>query len=346
MKWSTIWNIFFTYLVNKDTERVIVLPLKEKFDTEYYGTISIGNPKKNFNVIFDTGSSNLWVPSSSCTSCFQKNKYTSCFSKTTEPNGSFIFISYGSGSVYGHLTRDRLEIGSISVPTDFAEITDASHLDESYQYGDFDGVFGLGFQSLAVHNISSPILNLFQSVKKNIISMLMDKTYSEIRIGDLNHDFYIGNITYIPLLQPTGFWSSLLDTIVIGQDILSIQPSTCIFDTGTSLILGPKAELYEIFQHVPESFINKDGFYEVKNCTPLTFPNITFIIQNNNFTLTYSQYKIQDCVAGFYTFIENDFMSHSWVLGNLFLKQYYLVFDYEKEQIGFGKKQIMKKHLR
>jgi len=83
------------------------LPLTNYMDAQYYGTIEIGTPPQEFTVIFDTGSSNTWVPSKKCHSlaCYLHNRYDSSESETHESDTRDFAIRYGSGAVEGFISK-------------------------------------------------------------------------------------------------------------------------------------------------------------------------------------------------------------------------------------------------
>jgi phytepsin len=94
------------------------VPLVDYLNTQYFGVIGLGTPPQNFTVIFDTGSSNLWVPSSKCyfsIACYLHPKYKSSKSNTYKADGEKCQISYGSGAISGFFSNDDVLVGDLVV---------------------------------------------------------------------------------------------------------------------------------------------------------------------------------------------------------------------------------------
>eukprot|EP01031_Cornospumella_fuschlensis_P019470 gene19470-23862_t len=99
-----------TYKVKQDGSIVI----NDYENSQYYGKITLGTPAQSFDVIFDTGSSDLWVASSQCDdSCGRHKKYNSAASSTYKANGTVFNIEYGSGPVSGFQSVDNLNMGGL-----------------------------------------------------------------------------------------------------------------------------------------------------------------------------------------------------------------------------------------
>ena len=65
---------------------------------EWTGSVSIGTPAQEFVIDFDTGSSDLWVASSSCRGCEASHSYKASSSSTSEEQSGTFEIEYGDGS--------------------------------------------------------------------------------------------------------------------------------------------------------------------------------------------------------------------------------------------------------
>lgn len=93
--------------------------LKDFMNAQYYGDISLGTPPQQFSVVFDTGSSNLWVPSEQCKgfniACLLHRRYSAAHSATYTRDDRPFSIQYGSGSMTGFMSVDTLRIGEITL---------------------------------------------------------------------------------------------------------------------------------------------------------------------------------------------------------------------------------------
>ncbi|EPS68187.1 aspartic protease, partial [Genlisea aurea] len=233
-----------------------IVYLKNYLDAQYYGEISIGTPPQKFTVIFDTGSSNLWVPSSKCyfsIACYLHKRYNAKKSKTYTKNGKSCSIHYGSGAISGYFSQDNVEVGDITVTNQvFAEVTREGSL--SFVIGKFDGILGLGFQEISVGDAVPVWYNMVDQglVEEKIFSFWLNRDAEgevggELVFGGLDTNHFKGDHSYVPVTQK-GYWQFELDDFLIGDLSTGFCEGGCsaIVDSGTSLLTGPTTVVTQI----------------------------------------------------------------------------------------------------
>ncbi|XP_064400417.1 lysosomal aspartic protease-like [Halichondria panicea] len=325
-------------------------PLTNYLDAEYYGNITIGTPGQSFQVIFDTGSSNLWVPSAQCKSddlaCKTHQKYYSNTSSTYVANGKSFAIQYGTGNLSGFLSQDTVTVAGIAVKNQiFAEAT--VQPGNTFVNAKFDGILGMAYSSISVDSVPTVFADMVTQklVQNPVFGFYLNrdekgKLGGELLLGGTDPNRFSGDLKYVNLDQET-YWQFTMDKITVdGGGTTYCNGCDAIADTGTSLIAGPSTDVTAINKQIGGQLDPNAGVYIV-DCNKInSLPNVTFTIGGYTFALTGAEYILKDysdgavvCFSGFQGI---QLPKPLWILGDVFIGVYYTEFDIIQNRVGFA----------
>ncbi|KAH6948300.1 hypothetical protein HPB50_023356 [Hyalomma asiaticum] len=194
---------------------IIVEQLTNYLDAQYYGDITIGTPPQRFRILFDTGSSDLWVPTSDCVEgdhyCSLHQRYDASRSSTYVCNGTRVRLAYGSGPVAGNVSVDVVSIGERPVGNQNFVLVENSQ-DRAFAAAQFDGILGLAYPSYSVLGAAPVFDNMVAQgvVNQPLFSVYLNRGAAavdggEVYFGGIDADHYSGDLVYVPVSKK-GYW--------------------------------------------------------------------------------------------------------------------------------------------
>jgi hypothetical protein len=307
-------------------------------NAQYYGEIEVGTPGQKELVIFDTGSANLWVPNTKpwLTS---HNIYDHSKSSTYKANGTTFAIQYGSGPVSGVFSSDTVTIGDLKL-TDytFAEVDKTSGLGLGYRFGKFDGILGLGWDSISVGGVTTPMKALVASgqLQQPVFAFYLGNNQpGELLFGGVDQKHYTGDFSFVPLSSET-YWQVKLDGVKLA-DVSFSTTDKAIVDSGTSLLAGPTDDINKIATKLgAKSVLGKEW---IVDCSA-AIPDLSFTLGGKSYTLSKSDLILQasgsQCILGLMGIDVPAPHGPLWILGDVFMRKYYVQFDWGQQRLGFA----------
>jgi len=331
--------------VAADTAGMPSVSLTDVQDSEYFGEVMLGTPPQKFTVIYDTGSSNLWVPSKACTNCKKTGgKYDSSSSTTYSKNGQRFFLQYGTGNCNGFLSTDVTTIGGLAISNfTFGEVT--TEAADVFGTAPFDGILGMGPAAAAIDHTPMPMAQMVSQglIQHNIFSFYLasgEKAGSALVLGGTDDKYYTGDFTYVPVAKAAHilpYWLVSASDIKVGGASTKacnwLTGCYMVVDTGTSVLAGPPSAVSKLT--APIGNVSAD-------CSNVdSLPTISFTLGGKELELGPDFYVLkakdqsgkEQCQLG----IEGvNAGVPIWILGDPFLRKYYTVWDAEANRVGFA----------
>mmetsp|Transcript_20805 Transcript_20805/g.37910 ORF Transcript_20805/g.37910 Transcript_20805/m.37910 type:complete len:451 (-) Transcript_20805:54-1406(-) len=321
--------------------------LNNFLDLQYYGPISIGSPAQNFMVVFDTGSSNIWVPSSTCANCdgavahnkFSGSKSTSFVSLSKDP----VTLNYGSGGCYGYMGSDRVMVGEADLPGAlFLQVVSEETALSNFKS---DGIVGLAFDALITSAPGVKVPTFFDMLLQQHATEIGSETYFYFMMDDsgaTKQDYlvfggdlgsrYPDGVHWVPVARLTysgvpgyGFWAAEASEVRIGGDSnsRSYYPQFVIFDSGTSCLTMPATDYNDFKLH-----------YLMGSVPVVDLPTVRFQIQGYYYSVTWQDYAVRTDAGYEVCITPGDY----WILGDVFHRAFPVTYDYSKKSLGLPTK--------
>lgn len=334
------------------SSKVPVEKLTNFLDAQYFGVISIGTPPQEFTVLFDTGSSNLWVPSIHCSfldlACWLHHRYNSKKSSTYVKNGTQFSVHYGRGSLTGFISQDTVTVAGLPIPDQqFGEAVKQPGI--TFAVARFDGILGMAYPTISVAKVV-PVFDTAMAAKllpENIFSFYINRDPKaaiggELMLGGADPEHYTGDLHYVNVTRKA-YWQIKVNGLEVGNQ-LSLCKGGCqaILDTGTSLIAGPGEEVRALHKAIGALPLLMGEY--IIDCKKIpSLPVISFNIGGKTFNLSGEDYVLKEsqlgqsiCLSGFMAMDIPPPAGPLWILGDVFIGKYYTVFDRNADRVGFA----------
>merc|ERR1711907_199425 len=159
----------------------------------------------------------------------------------------------------------------------------------------------------------------------------------ELILGGVDKSHYTGDLVTVPLTSET-YWEVSLDGLKFGDSAVVTSPMKAIIDSGTSLLAGPKDAVSKLAATAGATSLA--GKEYIVDCSKISsLPDLSITLGGKPFTLTANDYTIQMQGQCLFAFTGLDIPAPNgplWIMGDVFMRKYYSVFDYGNKQMHFA----------
>merc|ERR1712139_579524 len=208
--------------------------------------------------------------------------------------------------------------------------------------GKFDGLLGLGFDAISQYYIPTPFEQMVSQklVSESVFAFYLPDDASakgELVLGGIDKSHYTGELVSVPLTNET-YWEVSLDGMKFGDSAIVTSSMKAIIDSGTSLLAGPKDAVSKLATAAgASSLMGKEYIVDCGKVSSL--PDLDITLGGKPFKLTANDYIINMQSQCLFAFMGIDIPAPNgplWIMGDVFMRKYYSVFDYGNKQMQFA----------